>query len=70
MYVVASDSRQISSVSSCFDCFGCKTICRRHVTTKKDAGLPVRVETKFPDHIFVGLGPPRRSHTDFKCGLT
>ena len=47
MYVVASDSRQISSVSGCFDCFDW--------LPKKDAGLPVRVETNFPDHIFVSL---------------
>ena len=25
MYVVASDNRQISLVSSCFDCFACTT---------------------------------------------
>ena len=41
MYVVTSDSRQISSVSGCFDCF--------NWLPKKDAGLPVRVETNFPD---------------------
>ena len=26
MYVIASDSRQISLVDSCFDCFACETI--------------------------------------------
>ena len=32
MYIVTSNSRQISLVSSCYDCFACETyiiICRR-----------------------------------------
>ena len=57
MYVITSDSRQISLVCGCFDCF--------NWLLKKDAGLPVPVEMNFPDHIFVGLGPLvcREGHT-------
>ena len=37
MYVVASDNKQISLVSSCFDCFTCDTICRRRVKNSTES---------------------------------
>ena len=53
MYVVASDSRQISLVSGCFYC--------SDWLPKKEAGLPVRVETNFPDRTIYLLASGRRS---------